>query len=521
MKWPLAALVLLAPQDRLEIPDRWVYCQTNLQVDENLDALQGVLLRASKAGYTGVMLADSKLAKLGEVPDRYLRNVKRLKRIAREAGLEIIPAVFPVGYSESILWHDPNLAEGLPVRDALFVVRGGAARPEPDPPVAFRPKWDWKDEIVGPDWTVTDPKGRNARIVQKVKVRPFRQYHVSVRVRTLEFQGSPKVNVLAGGRMLNYADLGVKPTQDWTEHHATFNSLENEQVTLYLGCWDGGTGTLAWSDAKIEETGLVNLIRRDGAPLTVRREGGEALVEGRDFERVVDPRMGSVPYNGCYDAWHEPPVIRTALPEGTRLRVSYHHATVIHSGQNMICPSEPRTVELLRDQARRVHELFGAKTYFMSHDEIRILNWDEACSRRNLDAGAIVADNVRTCTQILREVAPGCRIYVWSDVFDPHHNAHGQYYLVRGNLAGSWEGLDKDVVVAAWFYDKREESLKWFAERGHRVLVAGYYDARPENLVGWLETAKRTRNVTGVMYTTWRRKFDDLERYAEILEKGR
>src|SRR5256885_12000168 len=49
-------------------------------------------------------------------------------------------------------------------------------------------------------------------------------------------------------------------------------------------------------------------------------------------------------------------------------------------------PSEPKTVELVRDQAKRMHAAWGAKAYLMSHDEIRVWNWCDACQRRHLDA---------------------------------------------------------------------------------------------------------------------------------------
>ena len=32
--------------------------------------------------------------------------------------------------------------------------------------------------------------------------------------------------------------------------------------------------------------------------------------------------------------------------------------------------------------------------------------------------------------QMLREVNPKVDVWVWSDMLDPHHNAHGNYYLV-------------------------------------------------------------------------------------------
>src|SRR5437879_4729958 len=43
---------------------RWFYCAQNLAVDKNIDALDALFRRAAKAGYTYVLLADSKFARL-------------------------------------------------------------------------------------------------------------------------------------------------------------------------------------------------------------------------------------------------------------------------------------------------------------------------------------------------------------------------------------------------------------------------------------------------------------------------
>ena len=68
---------------------------------------------------------------------------------------------------------------------------------------------------------------------------------MSVRIKTDGFKGQPEIKALAaeGGRSLQWANLGVKPTQDWTEHHAVFNTLDNSDVTLYFGVWGGHDGT--------------------------------------------------------------------------------------------------------------------------------------------------------------------------------------------------------------------------------------------------------------------------------------
>src|SRR5215218_670847 len=140
MRIVLALLALLtcpALTPAAENRELWLYYPVNLQVGENVDKLEPIWRRAKQAGYTHVMLADSKSAKLGDVPEHYFKNVERVKQIAKQLDLKLVPAVFSVGYSNDLLWHDPNLAEGLPVKDALFVVNGGAARPEPDPPVTL------------------------------------------------------------------------------------------------------------------------------------------------------------------------------------------------------------------------------------------------------------------------------------------------------------------------------------------------------------------------------------------------
>src|SRR6476469_1946583 len=87
----------------------WLYCAQNLWVDKNVDTIEQLFSRAHKAGYTHVLLSDSKFSKLDEMDARYFKNVERVKKLAEENQLQIVPALFPIGYSNDILWHDPNL----------------------------------------------------------------------------------------------------------------------------------------------------------------------------------------------------------------------------------------------------------------------------------------------------------------------------------------------------------------------------------------------------------------------------
>jgi hypothetical protein len=557
----LAAVLLLAlavpsPAD-VQIKHRWVYVQTNLLIDKNADDLVALMDRSAKAGYNGVMLADYKFNVLERMDSHYFANLKRVTDAAAKDKLDLIPAIFSIGYGSGLLVHDQNLAAGLPVREAPFVVRGGKI--VPDDPLALAngdfeqlgtgrkagqfAGWEWQDPVVKPtqaekhsgkqaiemaDIGKADPKNGHGRIMQSLTVQPGRYYHLSVWIKTKDFEtpDAAKVELLTEGvPALNYQFLKVKRTQDWTQHHVRFFTLNETKVRLYLGVWRGQGGTIWWDDARVEPGGFFNVLRRPGCPLKVASLDGKTVYEeGRDFSAVKDPMLGQ----GGFSIWHDvPPVTLPAgskLREGDKLAISYYAPAVIYDAQVPVDLTEPKVYELLADQMKRVNTAFGrsAAGYMMSHDEIRVGGWDTIAADKGGTPGQWLADNIRQCQKIARDATkdtrPGMPLYVWSDMFDPNHNAHDKYYLVNGTWAGSWEGLDKDTVIVNWYYDKRDVNLKWFADRGHKQILAGYYDRDPERIATWLEAADKVDGVIGVMYTTWQNKYEDLEKFAAAVD---
>lgn len=538
---------------------RWIYAAQNLLVDQNVDTVIALVERAGKAGYNGILLADYKFNILDRMPASYFRNVDRVKKSAEKAGVEIIPALFPIGYSEGLLAHDPNLAEGIAVEGAPFLVKGREASLNAAPSAVIANgdleqtrgdtflKFGFQDDPGKASFAdravvhggkvscrIQDAKQNsssgNVRLIQRVKVRPHACYRFSCWVKTQHLTGASAFHLLASGageksRQLTYHEGGLKPDQDWSLVDVVFNSLDQAEVNLYVGLWGGETGTLWVDDLKCEELGLVNVLRRKGCPVSVASADGRTTYEeGRDFEPIVDPKLGTVPYAGVYEFAHSAPPIRitarSRIKNGDRLRVSWYHPVLTHGEQMMCCLSEPKVYDLLRDQARRINELLHPRVVMMCQDEIRVANWCKACQARKLTPGALLADNARRCVAILKETIPKVQVATWSDMFDPHHNAVASYYLVNGSLEGSWKGLPPEVLIANWNSGKAKASLEWFAGRGHSQVLAGYYDGDDlTSFQTWDTAAKGVPRVAGFMYTTWQSKYGLLERYGNAMRQ--
>ena len=560
----LPGLLAAAEPAKTSLDCRWVYLATNLLVDKNVADDLAILERAAKAGYNGVVLTDSKFTRWDSMPEHYLQNCRRFRQACRDLKLDCIACVCPIGYSNDLLSRDPNLAEGLPVKDAPFVARDGRLVPADDSIQLANGGFEQSRNNLPAGWSFVDQPGKitfvdtdvkfegrcslrmqdigrndpqhgHGRACQKIAVKPFRYYHVSVAVKTQDFESAHEVRIAVlakNGATLNYYQPHVDKTQDWKRIDVTFNSLEFSEVNLYLGVWGGKGGKIWWDDVRIEPAGLVNLVRRDGAPLRVTSEDHQTVyVEGRDFDPIRDPKLGMVSWAGQFTAWHDPPAVRlpatSTIRSGQKVLLSYYHTVLIYEEQVMCCMAEPKLCDILNWQIAQVHKNLAPDGYFLQYDEIRLQGWDESCQKSHLTPGQLLAENVKKCVTLVRTEDPGKPIYVWSDMFDPFHNAPktGPYYLVKGDgpWFDSWLGLDKDVVIVNWNSqpDKRVDSLKHFAALGHRQILAGYYDGPISAIDGWLGDAGPIPGVVGVMYTTWQQKYRDLEPFAAEVKKFR
>jgi hypothetical protein len=178
---------------------------------------------------------------------------------------------------------------------------------------------------------------------------------------------------------------------------------------------------------------------------------------------------------------------------------------------------EPALYEIFDHEAKLLAERLHPRRVFLNMDEVRMGGTCAAC--RGLDMAQLLGDCVSRQAAAIRRYSPGAQVYVWSDMFDPNHNAKPHYYLVEGDYTGSWKHLPKDLTIAVWGGAPREKSLRFFADQGFETLVACYYDAdNLDDVKGWVNAARGLPRVRGFMYTPWERKYALLPAFGDLLD---
>ena len=524
-------LTLVPPAARAgqKLEKRWLFFWRDMTDPKEVQAMIDRFPAARECGFNGAVFSYNIAAS----------KAAELKQAARQNGLDLIAVVMGGA-------HDRNYVEGVPVRDALFVARDGRATFQPDNPTQLRNAGF--EDVAGNHfrgWSFQDGEGvttfadhevahggktslrmenigsnpaRHCRIVQPIQLRPRRQYRISFWVRTKDFSpADAEVKVLAAetGQSISFQSFHVESTQDWKHYDLVFNSFDNSRANFYAGTWNGNAGKLWWDDLSITEIGLVNVLRRPGCPVTVRGEDGAIYEEGRDFERIIDPLLNP------WWAYHEPPPIKltpsSRIRDGARLRVSYYHPIIVYEDRVTECLSEPKVFADWAEEVKRADELFHPAGFLMSQDELRVMNQCALCRGKGMTPGQLLAWNVRQAAGIIRKIRPGAEIWVWSDMFDPMHNAVEHYYAVNGSLAGSWKGLDKDIGIVNWNGGLKGRNCQFFADLGLRQILSGYYDSDEDGsgIAEWLRNTKDVPGIAGAMYTTWENKYSALRPWAQ------
>lgn len=524
--------------------------------------------------------------------DRWI-NLKTVLAYAKELGLTVYPAAAQFGGSHTILKHDPHLAEGIPVIDAKFIIKevdgkiqlvndpsdrfslinGNFETDDSQNPGGF---YGWRASVFEGESSlnkavfsdvkdgsrclmIVDPQnfGRGVvNITQRIEdLDMFREYEISVRMKTENFSRPAHVDVgvsairrvtdcsknsklqLNSSTTYNESEKKydfLNSDQDWKVYHTTFNTLENDFVIVDVHAI-GGTGKVWIDDIIITPTKFNNVLKRNDTPITLKSSNGTELQnEERLKDLIVDPLFGRSNW-----VWHKKPEIvippnASGLVPGDKVLVSYYTTTGVYNTTPHVSLTHPAAINLADLQMRQIHNKFNEGSldmfdgFFFSHDEIRVHGWDNT-SKVNTP-GENLAINFEAMYNSAKTIDPNGKILVWSDMFDPFHNAITcedrtyPYYAVNGDWDDSVGTLPEDVVIMNWHGFANRDRIstgKHFSDQGHSQILAGFYDHNFYTR-DWLTdlSSNSVKNVRGVMYTSFKDDFTKLEEWANYVWGG-
>lgn len=533
----LATLCSAAP-----LKDRWFFAFGQQRNRAGVDEIKTLIRTAAGHGFNGMVLSSFGVDSITRWNEADIALLQEVEACCIENKIELIPTGLSAGYGGGALGHDRNLAAALPaalslqaragkivpIAEANLLINGDLEEHTNNRFKGFN-FHDGPGKISFADILATsgkssirfegygaDPHG-HGRICQQVAVKPGRAYRFTFKLKT-EAVGplsGLKAMVLADGRSLTSLQPDIKSTQDWTTVNLDFINANATEVMLYAGIWEGKEGRFWIDDMRFYEFGDLNdIVRCAGTPLTLKSRDREmSFVEGRDFKEIRCLRQ--------LEHISIPP--GSAIKEGENLELNcYKIPAVMHSWgrQESLCMSNPALYDCWRAEVQKLHQVIKFKRFLLAMDEIRNGGGCLTCRDSGLSMAQILGNCVTQQQALFKAIDPEIEVMIWSDMFDPAHNAVNNYYGVVGDFTGSWKYIPVDMTVVCWYHKIRDQSLAFFSGLGFRTCGAAYYDAA--DLTGskeWLTSLKKTPRAQGIMYTTWERKYQLLPAFGDLVSQ--
>ncbi|MBR0226258.1 MAG: fibronectin type III domain-containing protein [Thermoguttaceae bacterium] len=205
-----------------------------------------------------------------------------------------------------------------------------------------------------------------------------------------------------------------------------------------------------------------------------------------------------------------------STPRLDKIYIDYYEPTPnqYNPQRYSVCLSEEGLYDLMEESVSVIQEVFSPKTWFIGFDEVTIGGTCQTCLSTELTTAQIFGRSVTEQCNIIRNVKnfdPESNIVVWSDMFDPNHNAKGAdepYQYVSGSLENVVDYIPNDLIIACWYdgsnrdelalsavQDRAEKTLRFFSEKGFRTISSCYYDWSSQSKGGFDNTEMPTNNL--------------------------
>ncbi|RMD88855.1 MAG: hypothetical protein D6813_11495, partial [Calditrichaeota bacterium] len=163
----------------------------------------------------------------------------------------------------------------------------------------------------------------------------------------------------------------------------------------------------------------------------------------------------------------------------------------------------------------------GANDFALDVDETRVFAWDLRCLSSGKSRSQIWADDIRYYYKTIRQLNPKARIFIWSDMIDPAHNARIYGTSEVASLLKDYGMMD--LVMIPWKSTISEKSVRFFARHGFPIMpscqdiTSEGYSTAPQ-WAYWVRRFYRRKQQMpyGLMHCKWGYAFDSQQTWEQL-----
>ena len=496
------------------------------------------LEEAAKLKYNAVVVESFDFFNLDEYKKRKIWQ--DIFKYARQLHIEPIPKMQSFGVGGNVLRKEPHAAEGIYVKNEPFEFRNNIACPVLSSKIKLENSGFEKGTSgwqLGQDWiidndsygdnfsakiTVDGPLSRRSTILKskRYSLSPNSIYNLSffAKVNNIGGKNHPALRVVeldSMGDQIKQHNIYIKEKM-WTKKELNFKTSSNcAQIYIYCNIWDGYGQ--AWFDEislRRLDNALINVIRSSSSDIVITNaDKTKTYVEDIDYY-FIDGVM-IYPYNTINSPTQIERIATGDIGAGETVLVSYDFVARLctyASWSIPYCPFEDKTYAVMNDAIENVVNLLHPQFISIGHDEIRGLNRDSRCKKRNLTNAEVLAYEINKLYGIIKDLDSEVKILISDDMLNPWHNGGDENYQVQwGGVSGETflaaELIPKDIIIMIWWYDakdylgKMQNSLGYFKKKGFNYLVVAYKNK--ENIKNWIEIISERNDCSGFVIANW------------------
>ncbi|MFH1458943.1 MAG: glycoside hydrolase family 20 zincin-like fold domain-containing protein [Candidatus Omnitrophota bacterium] len=257
---------------------------------------------------------------------------------------------------------------------------------------------------------------------------------------------------------------------------------------------------------------LTNVVKTESAPVIIKSIEGIVYQEGIDYKVILGKIKPKFKEN------NQTQIIRLAggkINPGQEVRISYDQILWLDSFAEWkipYCPSEPRTYEIMFSALENIYKIIKPRFISIGHDEIRGMNKDSRCLRRNMSNAELLADEINQLNNYAKNLDPNLRLLMWDDMINPWHNGSNENYQLgfhgpQGATQDAVKLISKDVLMMIWWTEakdwlhKMENSLDYFKKQGFNFFAFCYDNE--ENIKKWVQLINNRSDCLGIICASW------------------